>query len=114
MNMYINDPLAFYKLTCIMRFKGSKTIFAYILKVFLVNHTYTARCLFLIYQKKHIQCTMCFFPETEGSKLLQLPRYFEPQLSRSSANRHVLPALQTGPCRYRTEQLPADRLLQRS
>lgn len=89
MNMYIIYPLAFYKLTCIMHFKESKTIFAYILKVFLLEHTYTEHCLFLIYRKKtHTMYNLwgVFFPEIEGSKLLQLPRYFEQQLSRSSAS----------------------------
>lgn len=64
MNMYIIYPLAFYKLTCIMHFKESKTIFAYILKVFLVKHTYTEHCLFLIYRKKNtynVHFMGCFF-----------------------------------------------------
>lgn len=48
--MYICNPLAFYKFTCIMLFNGSKIIFGYVFKVFFIK--YTECCLFLIYRKK--------------------------------------------------------------
>lgn len=69
--MYICNPLAFYKFTCIMRFNGSKIIFGYVFKVFSIK--YSECCLFLIYRKKNTkneQFIRVFFPDIEGSKLL--------------------------------------------